>query len=492
MRRLACLFAPSVLALSSVAVAAPTPAPSFFALPTGNGHGFAIFDAKERRVVQLLERPYRYLSPGSDPKAEGVYRRDLAHDLYFGARAGGVGAWLAEQPQEEVGYVEQSGVIRSVGSVGGVRVESFFFMPFGLERNALVMIARATNTGASATTVDLFALPNLRLGAGGDEPSASGETIVTSGERSVETGALGEAGGALVYLPLGGVARADCSGGGYAAVKAGQGLPSDTRSCTGDDRTLIFQSQPLTLGAGDRASFGLIIGFSASGAESSALGDALAAFVAGRGADQMLADALEEWETWRKPPPAGLSDDERRVYRQSETVLRMAQVREPWLAQPKQKGHGMILASLPPGIWHIGWVRDASYATLALLRMGHLEEARDALRFFLSAEAGGYASYAGGPYRISVTRYFGNGQEEADWNADGPNVEFDGWGLYLWTLRQYVDAAGGALLREVLATGEPMLDVVRTGVGEPLGRTLEPGGLVRASGASVQARAFSA
>ena len=45
----------------------------------------------------------------------------------------------------------------------------------------------------------------------------------------------------------------------------------------------------------------------------------------------------------------------------------------------------MILASLPIGEWHTGWVRDATYAVVALARMGHLEEARLALDFFLNA-----------------------------------------------------------------------------------------------------------
>src|SRR4029078_10886724 len=95
---------------------------------------------------------------------------------------------------------------------------------------------------------------------------------------------------------------------------------------------------------------------------------------------QVLADALADWESCRTPPPGGLSDDELRVYRQQEAVLRMAQVREPWQSEPKQEGHGMILAALAPGIWHIGWVRDATYAIVALARSGHLTEARDALR----------------------------------------------------------------------------------------------------------------
>jgi GH15 family glucan-1,4-alpha-glucosidase len=467
------LLAPRVFAAS------PAPVASFTQLPTGNGFGFSIFDTATKKVTAFLERPYRYLTPGTDPHGDGVYRRDLAYDVYFGVRGGGSGGWLPDQAQSEVGYVAQSGVIRSVGKVGALEVESHYFSPFGLEHNALVMIAKVTNTSGATVSAQVFALPNFRLGAGGDDPSALGETITTSGTHTVETGALGDSGGAVVYVPIGAIAKADCSGAGYAAIQGGGELPSDQRSCSGDDKTLIVQSGVLSLGAGESGSFGLVIGFTPVASGADALGTAIDGYLSGRSADQVLTDALADWESWRKPAPTGLSDDEKRVYRQQETVLRMAQVREPWQTVPKQKGHGMILASLPPGIWHIGWVRDATYAIVALVRSGHLAEARDALRFFLSAEAGGYASYAGGSYRISITRYFGDGQEESDWNADGPNIEFDGWGLYLWALRQYIDAAGdGAILDETLDTGERFADVLRAGVVDPLVRNVEPGGLV--------------
>ena len=39
--------------------------------------------------------------------------------------------------------------------------------------------------------------------------------------------------------------------------------------------------------------------------------------------------------------------------------------------------------------------------------------------------------YLGRDYRISSVRYYGNGKEEGDWNAAGPNVETDGFGLVL-------------------------------------------------------------
>ncbi|MEO6955076.1 MAG: glycoside hydrolase family 15 protein [Polyangia bacterium] len=480
-QRLAVVLCSAALLVAAHADASPTPVPSFSSLPTGNGFGFSVFDASAHKVTTFLERPYKYLGPGADPHGEGIYRRDLAYDVYFGARVGATAQWLPDAAQTSAGYVDQAGIVRSVASVGNVKIESYFYEPYGLSQNALVMIARATNTGSGPTTVDLFALPNFRLGAGGDDPSPNGETITTTGARSIETGSLGEAGGAMIYLPLAPIAKADCNGDGYAAVNAGSDLPSDTRSCTGDDRTLIFQSTQLSLAAGETKSFGILIGFSPTISGAGAVGDAMATFVGARPPDQILSDSQTEWESWRKPPPSGLSSDETIIYRQAESTLRMAQVLEPY--GPTLKNHGMILASLPPGIWHIGWVRDATYATVALAQSGHIAEAKDSLRFLLSATANGYDSYTNGSYRISITRYFGNGLEETDWNSAGPNIELDGWGLFLWALRQTMDAevsasGGTTLLSETLPTGETFLDEVRSGVVQPLQRNLESSGLV--------------
>ncbi len=95
-----------------------------------------------------------------------------------------------------------------------------------------------------------------------------------------------------------------------------------------------------------------------------------------------------------------------------------------------------------------------------------------ALESLLDAEAGDYESYVQTPYRISVVRYFGNGHEESDWNSDGPNVELDGWGLYLWAARTYVDASGDlAWLQSMTRSGDTVYDVMKTGIAQPLGET---------------------
>jgi len=470
----------ATLALASASQAAQ-PIASYAQLTTGNGHGFQVYDVAAGKVTTFLERPYKYLHPGATIRAEGKLRRDLAYDVYFGLRVGMTGKWLRDVPRSATEYVEQSNVIRATSTVNGVKAESHYFAPFGLEGNVMVMLLHVTNTTSSPVTVDGFALPNLHMGAAPDpeNPTATAERIVTDGATGIatETGYGGV--GAAVYVPLGGYDRADCAGTAFDRVNQGQDLAGAPLSRDGDDLVIAYQKSFGTLAAGADGWWGVAIGFTSDPTARDALVAEIDRWRAGRGPSQLVSGALAEIEAWRKPPPAGLSDAERRIWRQSEMVLRMAQVREPWLTIPKQKGHGMILASLPPGIWHIGWVRDATYSIAALARMGHFEEAKAALQFFLDAEGNRYMSYAGVPYRISVTRYFGDGQEESDWSDDGPNIEFDGWGLFLWAARTYVDASGDVgWLEGRTQAGERNYDVIRDLVAGPLEYNIDTNGLV--------------
>jgi GH15 family glucan-1,4-alpha-glucosidase len=453
----------------------PSPIPSLGALTTGNGFGFAVFDLKQSKISEFLEHPYRYLKPGATQMDLGVERRNLAYDVYFGVRANTTAAWLQSPNVSAASYVAESNIIHSTGTVGGVQADSYFFEPFGLQSNAMVALIHVTNTNGSAVTVDAFLNPNFHLGSGtGDTVGAENETITTTGMSSTETG---PGGGVMVYQPFG-FDKADCSGTGYANVVGAMDLAGTPTSCTNmSDVTIDYQKSLGSIAAGADAWWGAVISFAADGNSSNAATRATT-WIAGRTPDQILADAQAEFETWRKPPPSGLSADETRVWRQSESVLRMAQVLEPWTATPKQKAYGMILASLPPGQWHVGWVRDAQFAIVALARMGHLDEARRGLEFFLGAEGNQYQSYAGVPYRVSVVRYFGNGVEESDWNADGPNIEFDGWGLFLWAVRTYVDRAGNGWLDGMTPANERYYDVLADQVAAPLHHNLEGTGLI--------------
>jgi GH15 family glucan-1,4-alpha-glucosidase len=147
--------------------------------------------------------------------------------------------------------------------------------------------------------------------------------------------------------------------------------------------------------------------------------------------------------------PSGLTSAERALAEQSVSVLKMAQVGR---AEIFPRSRGQILASLPPGEWNIAWVRDGFYATMALSCLGLFDEARKMLRFELDAESGHYVHYVhtdghdygiGVPYQISVCRYFGTGKEESDFSdTGGPNVEIDGFGLFLVAFSDYVRRSG--------------------------------------------------
>jgi len=142
--------------------------------------------------------------------------------------------------------------------------------------------------------------------------------------------------------------------------------------------------------------------------------------------------------------PGDLSVKERNVVEQSISVLKMSQVSDYEIFP---YSHGQILASLRPGLWHIAWVRDGSYSIQAMTRLGMYSEARKGLEFMLKAPSGHYKHYVykdgkdygvGVDYQISMTRYFGNGTEESDFNEFGPNIEFDDFGLFLSAFCDYV------------------------------------------------------
>ena len=101
-----------------------------------------------------------------------------------------------------------------------------------------------------------------------------------------------------------------------------------------------------------------------------------------------------------------------------------------------------------------------AYAVVGLVRSHHYAEAKAAIAFQMQAQVGAYESYVGAPYQISVVRYYGDGTEWSDTNADGPNIEFDGFGLFLWELDQYVQASGDTRVARAVVAGR---EVARRG-----------------------------
>ncbi len=468
----------AVLAVVAQPAHAVEPVASFRYLVTGNGFGFQVFDQNANAVKQFLERPYRYLKANpSNPDGEGIVRRNLAYDTYFGVEAGSSATWLSSVNATVVGYVNETNMIRSAVTVNGLQTETFWVSPFGYAGNAMVMILKVTNTTGSAMPVTAFAIHNFKMGAASnpDVPDADGESVAWDGTTAMETG---PGGGTMIYAPIGGAEVSTCSANAYTTVQNGSLLTTQA-SCSGTDIKNAEQKELGSIAPGGSAWWGVAVLFDGDGT-AAATATKWATFLAGRTADKLHDDLLAEFDAYRGTPPAGLTDSETKVWRQAETVLRMGQIMEPYQETPRLKNHGMMLASLPPGAWHTGWVRDATYATAALARSGHADRAKASLNFFLDADAGRYSSYlANVPYRISTVRYYGDGQEEADYSGSTTrNIELDGWGLFLWAARQYIDNAPDASwLNDTTKKGDTVYDAIKTGVAEPLMANLEPTGM---------------
>lgn len=156
---------------------------------------------------------------------------------------------------------------------------------------------------------------------------------------------------------------------------------------------------------------------------------------------EALLKEIKWWETWHESTidPKIPGGSKQRYYYQAVTTLKMSQCRES--GKPK----GQILATLQPGrAWT--YLMDQCYATQAFLKSGHFQEAREALQFVLNNKAGKYKTYywfntdygIGRDYLLSVSKYFGNGEETSDSTETGPNIELAGFGLVLSNIEDYV------------------------------------------------------
>ena len=188
----------------------------------------------------------------------------------------------------------------------------------------------------------------------------------------------------------------------------------------------------------------------------------------------MTAREIADLERWRVAAPPAISERERHLWRQSEVMLRMAQSREP--NRPGRYGNGLIVASLPDGVWFTPWVRDMTWSAMALLRMGHRAEARAAVLAYFNARPTGTmrAAVKDAAYQVSVVRYFGDGSEEPFFTMEGsPNIELDDWGEVLWLLGEYMRTYhDAALLSEQTYCGL-LYQCARDFVLKPLEANLE-------------------
>jgi GH15 family glucan-1,4-alpha-glucosidase len=456
LRRLAILCATSATsaALATPAAAGVSPHRSMTTLTSSNGLGALVYDATQYKITQFLEHPYQAASATASS-------RNFAYDSYPGLRVGGAGTagtWLNGVAPTVVEYLPGTGIIHVQRSVQGLTVDEYDFAPVALAENASVMLVKVTQT-AAAGPVDVYSLFNYQVGSGNPPGSSNESTSYDSTYDAYYEWSSGVgvtmAFGSLVPSTHHASGGAGASINPYAVLIAGGNLGDDTGTgatpVTG--ATEGFQSSLGSIANGASAWTGWVTVLAPDPNNAQAAIIAAQTWFKKQGGTPAAVLAAEQasWASWVSAAPSGASATESSLDQQSQVILKMGQVTE------SGQGGGQLLASLtdspPPaltfGNWNISWVRDMAYATVGLIKSGHYAEAKAALSYELQASVGSYESYlagdmgtAGVPYQISVCRYYGDGTEWSDSNSNGPNVEFDGFGLFLWALDEYVAASG--------------------------------------------------
>jgi hypothetical protein len=435
-------------------------------LPFSNGVGTAAFDATRVRLTHFFEHAYRYERKDAT-SGQYVESRNFAYDSYLGVRNGATGRWLSDAAIATE-YVPATGIVHVAHEVDGLVIDQYHFAPADLAEPVTFMLAKVTRRSGS-TPVDLYALFNYHLGAGSPLPGTADEEASFAATRDAfyEWGPSGATFAYASLTPLAHHASTPAEN-PYAALQAGHDL-ADNAGTEGKraDAAVGLQVALGALAVGETAWSGFFTATSSAG-DVQPIVDRVKQWIGTRTAEQLLAAEIDDWSHWLTPAPPALSAREQAVYAQAQVMLRMGQVRDGG------GGDGQMLASLAPGDWPVAWVRDMAYAVVGLARTGHDAEAKRAIAFQLGAKAGAYQTQVGRPYRLSVVRYMGNGDEESDSNADGPNIEFDGFGLFLWELGEYLRASGDSAL---LTSAWP---VVRDEIAAVLTSLQEPSGLIAA------------
>lgn len=381
-------------------------------LVTGNGHGFAVVAPDKGVATSFYPHPHSYIRP------------DPANALSEGIETANFIKALSWGDPGQAGtaeYVEDSHVIRMHGADGNAT----FFMPFGFERPALIVSSdSAPRTG-----------PGWRVEW--SRPVQSQKAVGAAGARLLRFDRIDEA---LLLIPLG--ARRKTTPGQPLAASPAWALIAIEKENDAEPAVREF-----------------------------------ARWRAGLSARALVSREVARFEQWRAKPAARFSSEkERHLWRQSETMLRIAQSREPNRAD--RYGNGLIVGALPD-VYSTPWVRDMAWATVALARMGHQAEARAALLAYFNARPTGKmrSDVNGADYQISVVRYFGNGEEEPFFTQEGStNIEYDNWGEVLWVLGEYLHKYDDPDLLKTATYRGPLYESARDFIVKPLLANMEQHG----------------
>lgn len=426
------------LLIPTLAFGQAQPRQSITRLPVSNGFGVSVYDISQAKLTTFREHAYQQES------LNGPRTKNVAFDGYFGVRSSNGSQWLNSLPVDSAEYLGNDGILRITQhqgpAQGGILLETYVVSSFLLDRPSTILVLHAKNTGTFAQQdVSLYALLNFHLGQDGQE--TLNEQIRFDGTQYIERGTVSNR--AMVYRAFPAASVNACSPNNpFGAVVGGQHLTETNDSGVINDAVAGFEwALPGGLAGGQEAWVSVLIGYDQKG-DSAGVASALSSYLSGlTSADQIISKEQQEWANWRANEilPDGMSAEEAKIARLSTAILRMGQSREPGPATGPTP-FGQLVASIHPGNWDIAWVRDGALGIIALTESGHPEEAKAALAFMLRAQSGFFQDFVGVPYQISVTRYFGLGIEESDFNENGPNIEFDDFGLFLFALGHYVEA----------------------------------------------------
>jgi hypothetical protein len=396
-------------------------------LVTGNGFGFAVFSLSSQNVSGFYAHPYKFEKPDpGDALAEGIETTNFIRSMIWRKVDEDGHPCVSNQSPAASSYVEESQIIRRAAADN----VQYFYMPFGVEANSLLTAVQPKKAPYWQFSLEIeWAHP---VTARSTEIIDGSEMCVLQFKDVKET---------LGVLALG-AGTIDFPAPGKSIVS---GLSQCALICADNPQQLIETAEKVKQWQNKLS------------------------------APALIDREKKEVEAWRvKPAVCFRSELERKLWRASEIVLRMAQIREANNAG--RHNHGLILASLPDGAWFVPWVRDMAYATVALSRMGHQKEAGWALESYFNAQpTGKMEKEVGCPYQVSVCRYFGDGTEEPFFTMEGANnVELDDFGLVLFALSDYVERYKDRSILKYSTYRGSIYESARDFVVKPLLANLEP------------------
>lgn len=402
-----------------------------------NGFGAGAIRIDQNKLISFKNHIYQSLDAGQNTP-------ELCFDAYFGILETQNQRWLSESSIQSVDVLPDTNILQITQRQGDLEIVTSYFAPYTFNRSALVMMVTVKNQGQQdKNNFSLVSLHNFRIGQGNEGNQQEQAAYQSQFDAIVEQGARG---GLIISSLQNSSNHTMTPSDPYPLVRAQQALPTVNSSGIRDNvvHGMTWSPPQSKLAAGASFTTGILITFTESQnqADITTLLNTINTWKNNRTATQILQDEriAAEQAVAQAHLPNSLHNDERKLAGYALALLRVAQVRELGEGAPRRNPHGQIVASLPSGIWNITWVRDAAYAIEGLLDVDMHTQANDALQFMIDATANEYTDYVGREYLLSVTRYYGGGREESDWNAGGPNVEWDNFGLFLHAYAKAIDA----------------------------------------------------